>query len=458
MQLNPMSQPVHTTPIPAKRRRYWLWSLLVLFVILTVWFFYPRHYRIRDLVAQLDKAEPGWRYDELRLKAPAPPEEQNVVPFLKSLEGELPLALSNPTFLSAPIKSGPIDDEIQKVLTLESMPSDQTELLESTKKLRSQLHKILNYPHAYFLLPTWDDAMFGNVNTRPKLDEWWMLLTMHWEEGLRSTDTKDFENRAKMLWHHLLNHQIPHQNRYQIDQQLTYAVASMERALAHHRFSDAFLEELDQRLAQIDFDDLHQKQLEMNRAVQFQQVDCFLDRWHEILQLSSFKNAPWYQRLYYSLVHDNYIEGGTLFMEYVQARLQQHRTKATESEAASAIRAKLQPFARSSSNPEWVDALKRLKNPGLEQALFQVQQLDIMQASIQHSAAQVKLLRVALAIESSRLVSGKLPATWSDVVPQYLTAIPTDPLDSNKQIQLIPIHAGIKLQSTGTQFLLLERK
>lgn len=242
------------------------------------------------------------------------------------------------------------------------------------------------------------------------------------------------------------------------DQYLLYSVSAMERALAHHRFSDAFLQELDQQLAQINFAVLVEKQLEMHRATGYQQVEFILDRWDEITQQAGFKNIRWYERLYFAMVRDNYIEGGTLFFEYVQARLQQHRERATESEAATAIRTKLQSFARSSSNPEWVDALKRFKNPGMKQALFQVQQLESLQTSIQSREAQVKLLRVAIAIERSRLASGKLPANWSDVVPRYLLAIPVDPMDPTKQLQLIPIKEGIKLQATNLQFYLLERK
>jgi hypothetical protein len=456
-----MSQAAPITPPKPKRHRYWLWSLLVLFVVLAVWFFYPRHYRIRDLVAHLDKAEPGWRYDDLRLKTPAQPEEQNVVPFLKSLEGELPVSLGGNSIemTSFKISSPAIEYRlINELINLEKLPSEQVELLYNTRTLRSQLHKLLNYPNAYFLLPTWDDSMFRNVNNRPKLDEWWTLLTLHWEEGLRSTDTKDFENRTRLLWHHLLKHQVPLHFLHMTDQCLHYTILAMERAMAHHRFSDAFLKALEEQLAQIDFAVLVEKQLEMHRATGYQQVEFILDRWDEITQQAGFKNIRWYERLYFAMVRDNYIEGGTLFFEYVQARLQQLRAKATESEAATAIRTKLQLFARSSSTPVWVDALRRFKNPGMEQALFQVQQLDILQASIQSREAQVKLLRVALAIERSRLASGKLPASWSDVVPRYLPAIPADPMDPTRQIQLIPINEGIKFQATYASFHLLRRK
>jgi hypothetical protein len=63
--------------------------------------------------------------------------------------------------------------------------------------------------------------------------------------------------------------------------------------------------------------------------------------------------------------------------------------------------------------------------------------------------AQVRLAQTALAVESFRLAQGKLPEKLDELVPQFLSTVPSDPFDG-QSLRYHRLAKGYVIYSVGS--------
>lgn len=449
-----MSQQPAPYILKPKRRRYWPWILLTLLIVLFVWWIYPRHYRIRDIAAELDRTKPGWRYDELQLAKRSPPEEGNAIVFLNSLEDQLPGSLNAAQSLILKQagdwqKAKKEDENVLPDTT--SDPEEFTDLVEKTFKLRLQLPQLLKYSTAHYQKQRWDDLMLKGIPPRrPRLAEWWTLLIVDLGESLRYQNQAAIELRTRLLFHHLVLHQLPcREDSPQFARDFLFASGQLERVLAQTRLSDATLAEIDRLLVQLNWIEIERKGLVSQRANTYEMTRIHLDRLQEALELTKNRSSiPWYTKTYLLLAKDDWIEGGTLTMEYLQLRLEQLNDIAKNNDAIAQLVEKVKRFRPGQNDSQIMRSIKEFRDGGKASASYQIQSFEQDRATLRHALAMQQILHAAIAVERFRNKAGSWPKALTALVPGYMASVPDDPFHPGKSLLLVPDSKGISIKGS----------
>ena len=442
-------------PVPyilkPKHRRFWPWILLTLLIVVFVWWTYPRHYRIRDIAAELDRTEPGWRYDELQLAKPSPPDESNAIVFLKSLEDQLPTSFTSAQslFLKQAGDWQRVREQSENVLPENSAPEELAEIVEKTFKLRLQLPQLLKYSTAYYQKQTWDDVMLkGIAPIRPRLAEWWTLLIVDLGESLRYKNQAAIELRTRLLFHHLVLHQLPCREDYsQFARDFLFAGGQLERVFSKTTLSDPTLMDIDRLLTQLDWTEIERSGLRFQRANTYEMTRIYLDRFQEALELTKNRSSiPWYTKTYLLLAKDDWIEGGTLTMEYLQLRLEQLKDIAKQNDAIAQLIEKAKRFQPGQNDSQIMRSIKEFRDSGKSRASYQIQSFEQDRVGLRQALAMQRILHTAIAVERFRNKTGSWPRTLTELVPGYMASVPDDPFHPGKSLLLVPDSKGVSIQ------------
>ena len=410
-------------------------------IVLFVWWTYPRHYRIRDIAAELDRTELGWRYDELQSAKPSPPDERNAIVFLKSLEDQLPgsFTAAQSLFLKQAGDWQRVRKEDENILPDNSAPEELADLVEKTIKLRLKLPELLKYSTANYQKQAWDDVMLkGIAPIRPRLAEWWTLLIVDLGESLRYKNQAAIELRTRLLFHHLVLHQLPCREDYaQFARDFLFAGGQLERVLSQTTLSDATLTEIDRLLAQLDWIEIERTGLRFQRANTYEMTRIYLDRFQEALELTKNRSSiPWYTKTYFLLAKDDWVEGGTLTMEYLQLRLEQLKDVTKQNDAIAELVAKVKRFQPGQNDSPIMRSIKEFRDGGKAQASYQMQGLEQVRVTLRQAVAMQRILRTAIAVERFRNKTGNSPKTLAELVPDYMASALDDPFHPGQPFQM----------------------
>lgn len=452
---------MHSVPVAhrPKRRRFWPWSLLALLLVLIVWWFYPKHYRIRDLAAKLDQTEPGWRYDDLNRANPVPPPEQNAFVFLKPLEAELPTGLNGLRFKSTLFTPGENKGNIPVITSNAELTGEYTELLQQTVKLRKQLEQLTSFPAAHYQELSWyDQAVKQLPLSYPRLDEWYCLLVLHVEDAQRGQSASEVEKRLKLLFHHQIQHRIPNSNyTTEVAKDFIIAVALFERALAQFPLSDATLVEIDRLLSPVDWLQIQKQGWRRMRASSYERCNSLLEHWYELRQASKI---PKLEKLFLSMTWDDYLESFTTFTEYYHGCLTEPTTESRQ-DFINTLLARLKPYTESPSDIQMIQLWKRLRYKARTGAYYAISRHETEHNEFLAAQAQVHLARTAIALERHRRKTGQWATSWEELVPKYLPAPLEDTIQPGSPVRWSPVPQGLSLQAgpdngstSGTQKVL----
>ena len=422
-----------TPPAKVKRRLRWRWVLLTLLVALIAWWLYPRQYRYRALAATLDKNEPGWRYDDLRQERKPPPHEQNVVPFMRELEVELPDA-----------------KRLQAYAALE--PEDQ-KTLESVLMLRQQVHKFVQYPTAYYEEESWDDLMQKNFNAnKPRWKDWSSLLSSEVDELIKSKDPVKVEQGIQLQFHFNLLQQLP--CREHIDdtsKDMLSLKDTLEMVMDKHELSEATLLKLKAMLEQSDLDEFERRSLRISRAVGYERAR-WAERWRELLFDSRRKQAtPWYDIIMQYLSIDDWVEGQTLCMEYLTHRLDRLAGRTKSDEQIDKLVEKVKTLKPTVKDSDWeiVKAWKRYHDVYRFITTRTIELWEQDRTYIKQARVARQMMLVAIATDLYRRKTGRWPESFNELVPTYLSEpVPREQRPDQPVLKYVLHPAGVRFIGT----------
>jgi hypothetical protein len=274
------------------------------------------------------------------------------------------------------------------------------------------------------------------------------LLIVDLGESLRYKNQAAIELRTRLLFHHLVLQQLPCRDLYiSFAQDFLFAGGQLERVLAQTTLSDSALAEIDKLVAQLDWNEIERTGLRFQRAATYEMTSICLDRFQEALEIAKNRTPiPWYTKTYFLFFRDDWIEGGTLKMEYLQLRLDQLIDTNTKNEAITKLIEKVELYKSNQNDSQIVRTIKAFQNEGKAQAWFHMQALEKDRTTLRQALAMQRILRTAIAIERFRNKTGSWPKTMTEMVPDYMASVPDDPFHPGKSLLLVPDSKGISIQ------------
>ena len=452
---NGLMEPPAASPVlpPRRRRRYRHWLVLgVLVVVLLVWWNWPRHYRIRGMAAQLDREEPGWRYDDSVANVPRILEGQNGAAFLRSHEPVLPAGFAGfATSVVNPLTRITTQDMLagKHLKAQAELDESHIEALRQTLNLRQKLPELLRYERSLVDWPPFLASRFdGKVPAIPRLADWWALLLLNWEEALRGKDVQAMEQRTELLFHYLLNLSggiYPDLKQFGGDFcVLSYGV---ERLLAQHQVSGEFMSRLEARLQAWDWDKQEAATLQRRRALYFEMAQMYLDNWDYAYTKAVQLGKPWHTLWHTSITRDDHIEGNTLLFEYQQLRLSLLRGSPAAAQQLAEHRALVNRYREDPDDSTVTMLMKRFSQSGRIMAAHVVSRYDDEMVTLLEAKASQRMLLAMISCERFRRVTGKLPGSWQELIPRYLQSPPESPFTPGKPIALIKTELGLRFDT-----------
>ncbi len=393
-----------TPPAKAKRRVRWRWVLLSILVAFVVWWLYPRHYRYQALAATLDKNEPGWRYDDLRQERKPPPHDQNVVPFMRELEVDLP--------------------DANRLLAYAKLNSEDQKSLESVPRLRQQVHKFVQYPTAYYEKECWEDLLQkGLYANNPRWVDWSILLSLEVDELIKSKDPVKVEQGIQLQFHFYLLQQLPCRELIENPSRDILSLKNtLEFVMDRHELSQATLLNLKAMLEQTDLDEFERRSLRFNRAISYERARVS-ERWSELLLEDRRKRATsWIDIIMLYLSLDDFVEEYSLYVEYLTHRLDRLAGRTKSDEQIEKLVEKVKAFKPTVKDGDWelVKAWRQKRDMHKRLTVMTIERWEWDRAWIRQAQVNRQMMLVAIATDLYRRKTGRWPETLNELVPTYL--------------------------------------
>jgi hypothetical protein len=438
-----MSEPALREEAPAavprrsRLRRVLLGVALIAAAVVGVcaYILYEQDRELREAIAEADRLDPGWRFEDMQARRENVPDEENSAPLVLAARAKMPAKWLAPTAAGVPT----VD------MRLVDVPPPQRPAEADLKELRDLLkedgtpdaidiaRRIADRPQGRYDV-AWTKDLVGTlvphvqeareVTRLLALDARLRALDGDTEGAVRSSQAA--LNTGRSLGDEPLP--VSQLVRAACDRQ---ALRALEQALALGEVSAKSLEELQRQLAKEAEEPLA---LTAARADRVSMYQCL-----EAMRAGRFNRAA------YGLASGPLGSRGDDLLDRGKARACQAAYLRYHNRVVEAVK-----LPTEAQQQEALESIREpdVRLPKLLEALTRGGELPRMVKAFYHARAELRCAAAALAAERYRLARGGWPKSLDDLVSDYLPAVPADPFDG-KPLRLGHLPDGLVVYSIG---------
>jgi hypothetical protein len=440
-----------------RRWRTWLIGLFVVFVVSsTIWWFWPHADRMPKLAAELDEREPGWRWDDLQ-NTNVIPEEENAWSTLVLIAQTIPgffAPIRNSPLPPPPNTFGPysvrIGTDLARVGPTNPLPPELAQELATEASalavVRPLLADLQQFTAIHPQLAPLEQQLKGvpwlptNSNKLPD------LFAIEMETALVNQNATQALNTAFLFVRALrFTGDSSVFNFGELFKNYVLSMRQLERVLAHGSGKPFQLQQIQAELQSINVQNQYERWLHLQRAFGYGLYDAVA---HHADQLLKGRTLAWTDRLFFGFLRTDVMEGQTLLVEFYTFRLDQLHDRPGAQTRMDGLSQRLE---NSPSRKETLlGRLYRSASPGTQHADSQIAHVKrTLEPALLQAQAILAVSSTALAAERFRLAHQRWPLDLQELVPEFLSVVPTDPYDPNQPLRWKTTPNGRVVYSVG---------